>query len=1022
MRSFHVLLLCHLAAGLLPQQDSSVAVDADGTVHGSIQTQQDSASAPPAAAPSSAPTAPRPSLMRREAAAAELAAEEADGDGKNASRAELRAELRADLEDASLADREGFHVRGLRKPPPFHQHPRVFFSREEIPEVRQRLLSTKVGREALKQLRIHSMLMHKGRHHLQRQPMSTRFFAHDSTRPKSRISNMGLWDTSAAYKALVAGDLSKSAHWRHKLGPTGSSVAMEAFLCHIETGVSQERKRDVAKAIATWGRWAVIEKKVGWIFGYQWALAYDLAHPWMTNTERAQARKAIVASLLYYSMMLTDKRFNGEYYGAGLEAEADTSNWATLDSFMPIMICAVEGEITKAADGVDWPRVERYFKGSMLSLDHFQRYGMWKTGAPYEGQGKNYMFAAHQIAFAKRGYNHFNYESAKNYGSKWLAHIVQPYGHSSFAYDVLGGSGAEPVKGGYNVITQDHIGLKFMYPSDPGVDFVFRNVVLTEARHKGSGKKFTYIDVGEGKFPARADKYNNLLMLAIFASDFKGDDSEKSRRDAMAGKLDYLDNEGGTLISRSDWSLEATTLQVHIRQDFGGHTHADRNSYSLSALGRIFIPIFSTGKGQAAYMQYPRYNSETLVDGLASKVCPQDGAKMRIPAKVAAWSPLQTATSFITGDATYSYSNEYVWNPYDAGKDMHLRSYLFLGEDATFNDFRRSNNKIKEAKVGNVAFWKYPHWASPGKLEGIQKKSYNPMREVFRTSGLVRGRKPYVLVFEDIRKDDAPHDFTWHFPIASDLEVRTKSHLPPYSNPHTDIVLAEPGGHRNLLVRILQARGKHGKGLLAYRDELINAYKEKRHRLVIQRLAVSAPEFVLLFFPFKTGEPLPHTAYRGNRRLTVRVGPQRDEYTFVKRTVKSSMSPPNSKTLQPADDKTFKEFFLHRNGKLLLDYRGRVEPMPFKSLWRCSCKVMWKAYGRLWHPKHEACDKDTKFDFDTCKPVPGRCNMRVFRSNGKQLGWGTCCNTKNPIERVIRTCPKLAKKKTSCNHEGCRWV
>jgi hypothetical protein len=93
------------------------------------------------------------------------------------------------------------------------------------------------------------------------------------------------------------------------------------------------------------------------------------------------------------------------------------------------------------------------------------------------------------------------------------------------------------------------------------------------------------------------------------------------------------------------------------------------------------------------------------------------------------------------------------------------------------------------------------------------------VKYAYRTAGLVRGKHPYVLVVDDIRKDDQTHEYEWLMQVPDDLEldaVMTSgmeagrvalNYRGPKPNYVADLIL---GSHeteqdnRQLLVRVLQ--------------------------------------------------------------------------------------------------------------------------------------------------------------------------------------------------------------------------
>jgi hypothetical protein len=581
---------------------------------------------------------------------------------------------------------------------------------------------------------------------------------------------------------------------------------------------------------------------------------------------------------------------------------------------------ALEGEVNTTPDGLSSTELSNWFKRAVTSYHKFLTYGWYSDGASWEGMGKNYIFGQHLLSLARRGYDYFGHPHLQKYGGRFITTMMQPYGYSFISYDVLGGTGtASEEKGKLFFNTGDYAALKWMLPNDPSVDFAWRNFVYSE--YKGQ----VFLDLRDGKFGLRSGYANNLLPTAIYAIDPNPTTANWTTLNSNAlGALDFIDPQGGTMVARSSYDPDATLFLMHTRQDYGGHTNADRNTFVLSALGRIFVNYNTSGNG-GAELQNPDFHSIITVDNLSMYVTQADGHKMRIPSKMAAWTSGNADASFMTGDATYAYSNQWKWSSYLPGNPP-VPTGGFAVENHTLNDFRHTGYKIPEA-YGNTAFFNSAHWINPGQFEGIQFKSYNPMRQVYRTSGLIRGAKPYVLMVDDVRKDDATHDYKWLASIAKDLTILNGTSLPAGCNPATDVVLQEPvaTGNRRLLVRIVQANGTPVQATgstgssLAYVETLTDAVAGTHNRLVIERSNTVAPDYRVVMMPFRDSDALPTTTY-SNNVLTMTVGTQVDTITFYPRTATVA-----------GQTVTMNEFTLVRNGSTLLDYRtNAIEPANFR--------------------------------------------------------------------------------------------
>lgn len=104
------------------------------------------------------------------------------------------------------------------------------------------------------------------------------------------------------------------------------------------------------------------------------------------------------------------------------------------------------------------------------------------------------------------------------------------------------------------------------------------------------GTKETYLDIYDQKITPRSTYQNNFLMLLMMASDYDtSSDFESLNNVAHDGLHTFYGNERGLVITRSGFSENALAMQFHVRPDTVGHTYGDRNSSTLSGLGRLWV-------------------------------------------------------------------------------------------------------------------------------------------------------------------------------------------------------------------------------------------------------------------------------------------------------------------------------------------------------------------------------------------------------------------------------------------------
>ncbi|GAA0718870.1 hypothetical protein GCM10009430_17530 [Aquimarina litoralis] len=734
-------------------------------------------------------------------------------------------------------------------------HPRVYFGPSEIPEIKNRLENTQSGQAITSVLRAYSILLHLGYQGYNQNAV----YAKDAFGNRY-IDNAGAWSASPYFQKLKDKDPTVwqgvDTKRKHRVA---ALMSIEAFLCLIFQNEStdpviaktyQERANELADAMHFWATLALEDDSVnpnGQNFnnfgGTHMALCYDLNYEALSETEREDMRMAL-------NKIIPDT----PRHGKNLACFANTSNWSTLNSFEIIINLAIEGEngykpnLTK-----DW----------MRSLHNFINYGWYPSGAGYEGLGKNYQFVTTLIAAAKRGYSLLPHPHVRAYGENYLTAIMQPFGEGFTSYDVWGGSGAHPVLGKYKFNSSDAVGLKYAFPENDKIDFVWRNYIDGWSNNDSRGYVYAQIPPD--------DSYNNYLIpAAVFAMDYATDSWQSQANQVITE--DYLALDRGLAVFKSSSDKGALSVQFHARQDMGGHTHGDRLDFTLSGLGRIWIRKTYGG----SQFQPSKYHSMVLVNDQGVPVTDRDGDKSRQPATILDYN-FSSEISTITADATHAYSWEWHWNDRLASQDHQwLDTDGWKKVTETFNDFLKVP---KTEPHFNIPIYDYEHWHKPENLERIVKKEVNPMQKVVRTIGLLREKHPLLLVVDDVQKDENEQNYKWTAQIARGLELERYEVNLDNEDYKNDIILKEPSadGNRRLLVRVLENTNYDGTTNPGYIEVLdyVDIFTGipftpnpnwERKRLVVESNSVS-PDFKVLLFPFREGDQLPITNWNTDKSL-----------------------------------------------------------------------------------------------------------------------------------------------------------
>jgi hypothetical protein len=746
-------------------------------------------------------------------------------------------------------------------------HPRILFGPEDLPDIRRRLKETRCGREIWLNIRAWTAHLNgaydKGADYAR---VPDDILGGAERMRGARVPLQRGRGIAAEYRKLIEGKKGELDGIKISLGSVLTAVmALEAFECMVTEDAPRARRLAKAMANLVAGRLGAITPKShpGIIGGHNMAFCYDFVYDYMTGPQRRVVREGLAK--------VTKHRF---LYGTFLAPHSTTSNWCTLDGFLVMTALAIEGEAGYNEDLI---------LGAIRANRNFLSYGWYASGIGYEGGGKNYQLNTTHVALAKRGADLTAHPHVRAYGTRLLPHMMQPFGYGFTAYDDWGGTGWDTIRGGYRFNFNDAVGLKWIFPDDAAVDFVWRNWIGDNYQH----------------VPTRPEGYYNaMIMAAAFASDWKPGPWDPAALDLPAT---FFCPERGLMVTRSEWSRDAVYLQLHCRQDLGGHTSAERNSFQLSALGRIWAHIRTTSGGSSlGKSNETRFHSCVLIDDVGQ--CKTGSGSNPEPGRVVAFRDGPEAT-FVCGDAKNAY--DWTWGGRSAPRGepdpMLARGWEKVLE--TPNDFRFK--KGAEAYL-NTPFYEKDHWLHPGHIRRAVKRPWNPVERAFRTAGVVRGPHSYALIMDDIQKDGEVHNYKWLMQLSADLEVAKNRLGYGYDEENRigDITLCgracgrdESAANRNyerqprkgdplLLVRALDCardmKLKHRSPAVGYVEQYMAGIRwyQPGKRLVIPSWSV-APGFKVMLFPYRYGDELPKTSWdRGRTRLTIEWKGQRDEFEF----------------------------------------------------------------------------------------------------------------------------------------------
>jgi hypothetical protein len=801
-------------------------------------------------------------------------------------------------------------VRAVKPAPAPGVHPRIMFGPDELPDIRDRLKHTRCGQEAWKNILSWTEMM-KGNYddkadYAQPDRWNGGFGGLHGRVPLFRLGvprEKGFAynhhpKAAQIYNALADGSATDfpDYYW--------NTMALEAFRCLIDNDTAGAKKLSSAVLTALKLDQAKRELKraedqkknpkkpvmppAGPVGGFQLAFCYDFLFNQMTPEQRKLVHDELAAST-----------WSHDNYGTFNTAETSRSNWATF-SYWLYEVLAIEGE-----EGFNELKVRGMYRG----WRNLMTYGWFQSGATFEGEAKNQLGMDGIILFSQRakqyGFDNLSgHPYLQAYARSFLPHSANPMLTGFHKYDLLGGSRSG--KGG--ATPMDSVGLKYMFPDDKRIDWYYRMSI---------GENYEGV-------PDRPDGYYNaLLFYAVFASDF---DQKNADPKALNLGNTFFCGERSLMMTRSDWTPEATQLNLHTRQANGGHPFSDRNAIMIAGAGRVWSP-----NGYASFR-----TQENSVVGIDNK-----SQQETVPGRMVDFADTPEAT-FAVGDAKYAW--DWKWKRLDNRKG---------GAFYTLGDVKKGTVEIPAGwepelnTVNSFAFLKLPyaylnrpmmelgHWIAPsGALSPVVRQPNYPVVKAFRTAGLVRGGggdRSYVVVADDIQKDQSVHHYDWTLALEYDVQIakvtdsadgtmdilltgsdpeqkekRPKEPLP--SEWPTDAKIES--GQPMLLVRVVH-RSVSGKQEAPRIVELPNLDDPKKYgpvrRLIIPTESVS-PEFRVLIYPHRQGESVPSTQWKDGV-LTVTNGKLTDQLRFTQ----GSQGRAN--------------LTLERGGRKLLELSKPVEPL-----------------------------------------------------------------------------------------------
>jgi hypothetical protein len=358
--------------------------------------------------------------------------------------------------------------------------------------------------------------------------------------------------------------------------------------------------------------------------------------------------------------------------------------------------------------------------------------------------------------------------------------------------------------------------LKTFYPDDYRADFLL-----------------AHIDRGA----YAQDRRPGLLKTFLYAAPWR-----RVARIDLGLPLDFSDTPAGLFASRSDNTGTAVWVSMQARPDLyvgAAPVPHDAGAFYLEADGVLWG---GPSNGQ----------SIVFIDGVGQ----DDGTGLAPPRVDYLGAEISPAGAFASADLTYAY--EYVWAA-QIGDWTERRATDHRWEIET-------DPFVVEVLKGTQ---RYRINYGPERLNNpwfpVLRAEFNPVQYAFRTVGLIRGNHPYVVVVDDIRKDDRTHRYEWR--MMGEHHTESIAGLG-----EEDLILAEAGSDI-----------QRGTPMLLISEVGPSACKpENRDGRTCVSTSGVEPRFRLLLIPFRWGAEVPRcTVDETTGNVTVKWRDQADTLEFA---------------------------------------------------------------------------------------------------------------------------------------------
>lgn len=594
---------------------------------------------------------------------------------------------------------------------------------------------------------------------------------------------------------------------------------------------------------------------------------YDLLYQWLTEDERKIVRETIsrvTTNRISNFLAVPDHYMINNHQCFGM-------------SMMPLLLC-IEGE-----EGFD----ERIYKLGVRKMRAMLDFYLTRDGMCYETI-KGWLPVSAYVAVGRREpslLKHAHLQGKVSYFLQSLRYERMNLARPMAWQPPAGMEASFRIRDEMRASAFHFIWMmKYFRPQHRGLDLLYH---ASLASHD-------FLTSPDARWPDPVGIDEELLLL--FADHPIRDDQGKEidwrdqrEIDSLNLPLTWHDDQRGYLIARNSWKPDDLTVGFAVKSEYyyGGHEGAEHGRFVLWSDG-----VNWAFDNDALWHKHGGLQNQITVDGMSCRWPPVAGQ----------WLGVRDSPEGVSASGDYK-------DGYSFYKSTQIHPLDFPSASTTYNTMFSTGNYTLTRGIqlayhdemvrfyDGFAHTDYGTWSGEHRLlDGY--RPWNPMRQAYRTFHLARGEHPYVMIFDDVQKDDERREYAWNMVLPDDVQLLRVIGAPDTlggvmpNDPHVaiDLILGRIDTPRNatnriftqplfqpkvgapqLLVRVLR---RHTNGWTLPRVEQVD-----RFNVLTIPASTRSPDFIVMLFPHRAGDPLPETRWSDDgSAIHVRLGEQRDTY------------------------------------------------------------------------------------------------------------------------------------------------